>query len=508
MKTTSNALFRLIKAMTKGEKIYFKKFAAASATSKATANYTKLFDAIAKAEEYDEEALLKKFRREVFVKNFVETKQYLKSQILKALRNYKSNKSILFKLREDISDIELLIEKGVLDLARTQIKKSLKVAEEHELFHYAFELHRLLLKVAEILLDYKAIDAYLVEQIPTEKKWLQQLNHLNYYYERYLKMVLQSKKQGLVQPEVAEVDLEAHPLDSFNTSDIYLRTKLNVNQIIGGKVDFYEDAKAHYNLFKQYPAQINLRPFSFLVALGFYANSCARYNQLEEGLSLIEEGLAFLDQLRQKNKIPQRLWVDHSVKLRDGRFRLYFHHGSADLFRKEHHVFKAFLDDHKGQSPTVDFYVRSLLFSEIILEDWEIAEESYRELVNNNARGYRGDLESVARLLGILIYYEQGKQTLLETSLDAAYQYARTKDFLFQFIRQFINFFKHKIISAVDKQEELEHFKAFKTQILAFFEEHPEERKVLVYFNFIAWLDSKIEQTSIYEAYWQGLQTK
>ncbi|MGH1336610.1 MAG: hypothetical protein ACRBFS_10815 [Aureispira sp.] len=505
MKTSSDALFRLIKAMTKGEKTYFKKFTSSSGT---VSNYFKLFDAIAKSSVYNEDALLKKFRKESFVKNFVETKQYLKTQILKALRNYNSNRSIVFKLREELSEIELLIEKGIFDLARTQIKKTLKTAQEHELIHYVFEINKIQLHLSKSLLDFKALETYQKETVPEEEEGLKKLAHIQYYAHRYVNMYVLSKKQGVIQYEQMNVDEKEHPRDSFNAAHLHLATKLSIGQILGEPTALYKDAKVHYELFQKHPKQIDLIPVYYFACISLYGMACAKVNEIKEGLRATKEGIDLLQLLHKKNKISYHFFVNYIVKLYNNELRLYLHHGSKTLFKENYLAYKELMNQYKETSSTAYIDLTSVFFSEIILEEWDAAEDSYQVLVNTKIRGYREDIECILRLLGVLVYYENKNDALLEAAIDAAYQFIRTKDFLFKFARDFINLFKHKILKAVNRKEEIQHLIAFKAKTLAFFEEEPQERNVLAYFDFIAWLNSKIEDRSVHEAYWQRMQVE
>lgn len=507
MKTSSDALFRLIKAMTKGEKKHFKKMTSSFASSKSSTNYIKLFDAISKLSEYDEEALLKKFRREAFVKNFVETKQYLKIKILKALRNYSANKSILFQLREDLLDIEILMQKEVFDLAKTQIKKSLKVARKYELTPYVFELNELQFKIAMVLQDSKTIEIYATETIPEEEVGVKKIEHIRYYWHRYVRMFHSWKKHGPIQQEKDITNFEDYPLDSFNAGHFHFMRELCIGQVFNDAETFYKDALSYYQLFKKYPEQIDLNPLNYIISIELYTNACAKANHIEEGLLIAQEGIYFLERMVLEEKLVPKNSVNHLISLHNSQLRLYLHHGSKPLFKQSYLSFKQLVLKHVGVAilSNKTGVLGAILISEVILEEWDVAEISYQRIVDNKTQGHRNDIESIMRLLGVIIYYETNNEVLLEVLVDATYQFLRTKDSLFKFTRQFINFFKHKIINALNEEEQIKHLKQFRTESLAFFEENPEECNVLIYFDFIAWMDSKIENGSIHEAYCKRL---
>ncbi|MCB0401117.1 MAG: hypothetical protein KDD41_03475 [Flavobacteriales bacterium] len=126
-------LFELIQSLSKSEKRYFKVF---TSVHKESNNYVKLFDAIQAQKEYDEEALLKKFKNEDFVRQFSVAKNYLMTLVLKSLSNHhlKARKSI--ELNEYLSEIEILFWKGLYKLAHKRVKQAKKIASSHDMLHY------------------------------------------------------------------------------------------------------------------------------------------------------------------------------------------------------------------------------------------------------------------------------------------------------------------------------------------------------------------------------------
>lgn len=502
MKTSSDALFRLIQSMTKAEKAYFKKFTASN-KSKTTTNYLKLFDAIASMLEYEEEVLLKKFRKESFIKNFVETKQYLKKQILRALRNHNHGKSITYQLRTDLLDIEVLMKKGIYDLAKTRIKKALKVAHKYELIEYVFELNHLQFEIARILLDYKFIETYVEEILPEEVKDLQKIEHIQYYFHNYVTYFGNAEKYGLIQKKAFKDDFENYPLDSFEATSFYYMRELNNGQIPDNGETFYKKAAKYYNLFKEYPNQKELRPSHYIASTVFYALASPWADRVEDGIEIMEEGRSFLENMHQKHKISTQLFLRYYKASQNCQSNLYLHHGSKSSYKAYYLFLKKdilkYWDSQSFKDFITDLVV--LFICEVTLEEWEVAEATYQQIMNYKLRGHRVDLDLYVRLMGIIVFYETKNVELLDVSIDAAYQFIRGKDIIFEFPRQFVNFFKHKIMKAPNDKECIEHFKVFKTKTLAFFEANPAERNVLKLFNFIAWMDSKIKGTSIYECY-------
>jgi len=110
----SGQLHRLIKSLSKSEKRYFSIYASRH-TAGETNNYLKLFEAIDKQTDYDEEAILKQFKKEAFVNKFSIAKARLYDTILDSLDAFHSNSSIDAQLKKDLHCAEILYKKTLYD---------------------------------------------------------------------------------------------------------------------------------------------------------------------------------------------------------------------------------------------------------------------------------------------------------------------------------------------------------------------------------------------------------
>jgi hypothetical protein len=136
MKPT-NDLFDLIHALTKSEKRFFK---LQSSLQNGEKNYVRLFDAIEKMSQYDEQELKEIFKGEVFLKHLPSEKNHLFKLILKSLRSYHSENNASSLIKLELKNVEILFEKGLFDECRKSLKKSKKIAVEYEFYFYHFEI--------------------------------------------------------------------------------------------------------------------------------------------------------------------------------------------------------------------------------------------------------------------------------------------------------------------------------------------------------------------------------
>ena len=116
---SSDYLFRLIKALGKGDRRNFKLFAQLQDGDK---QYIKLFDAIDKQVEYDEDRLLKQFEGEKFTNQFSVAKNYLYNYILKTLHIFR--KDAKTELNALLHQVQILMSKNLFEQAQKLLRKS------------------------------------------------------------------------------------------------------------------------------------------------------------------------------------------------------------------------------------------------------------------------------------------------------------------------------------------------------------------------------------------------
>lgn len=138
MKEKEDSLFSLIKSLTKAQKRYIKVNNTHVIGKKN--NYMMLFDALDKMDEYDEEKLANKFKDTNFIKHLPSEKNYLFELILKNMRSFNTDRTIVFTLQSLLQDIYFLSEKGLHDACAKKIKKAKKLAYKYEEFSYLLEL--------------------------------------------------------------------------------------------------------------------------------------------------------------------------------------------------------------------------------------------------------------------------------------------------------------------------------------------------------------------------------
>ena len=127
-------------------------------------------------------------------------------------------------------------------------------------------------------------------------------------------------------------------------------------------------------------------------------------------------------------------------------------------------------------------------------EQYDKALEYLNRWLNLPKTVERSDLQSIARILNLIIHYEMGNTLLLDSLLRSTYRFLNKRNSLYQFERRMVNFIReaNKIADKktlrnafIELKEDFDELKRVST-----------EKAMLQVFDIEAWLRSKIERKS------------
>lgn len=122
---------RLIHAMSPAEKRWFKRHLARNGQASAC-NQARLFDAIAAMPEYNEQALLRRFKDATFIRHFAITKRRLYEAVLGSLQALNPQATVDGRLRALLHQVEILHGRALYVDAQRILNSAAKVADAHE----------------------------------------------------------------------------------------------------------------------------------------------------------------------------------------------------------------------------------------------------------------------------------------------------------------------------------------------------------------------------------------
>lgn len=138
---SADILFQLIKSLKKAEKRHFKLYIKRNSANE-DLKIVRLFDAIDKAEEYDEKSILKKLpgteKRQLY-----NLKAHLYKQIMASLRLLKSDDSIDLQMNEQFDYAHILYKKGLYSQSLRQLEKVKETAIANQKFNTLVQVNSL-----------------------------------------------------------------------------------------------------------------------------------------------------------------------------------------------------------------------------------------------------------------------------------------------------------------------------------------------------------------------------
>lgn len=476
-------------------------------------NYVRLFDLIEKMSSYDEEVVKKTFQGEKFINHLPSEKNHLYKLILKSLRSYYSEISVSSSLKQEIKNIEILYNKGLFDECSKFLERAKKIAIKYEKFYYLFEL----ISWEKTLLEESFEDGRFVDLnalIEEEQRVLEKLQNLTAYHVLYSKINYVFRSGGYSRTEENSRIIEEiaeHPLiKGKNTAlssraaticyytqgfcniasgkpELALEKYLRVKEILDNQPELRSDLSKRY-----------IRTISQIVQCKL---ELKKFDRAHVNMELLENlhTLEGFDTPDAENRIFAEITLNklksyiHSARFTEGAQAL--EATAEELKLKEGKL-------HKEMALRLYYYMAYLYFG---------AGQTHKALhwlnrVNNdNENDLRRDLYGYARLFNIVIHYELGNTDLLDYTLKSTTRYLQKRGRDFSAEKLILDQFK-KLLRTPGASAKRSQYLEFKSELEALLTN--EESKALIkHFDFMCWVNSKLEQTT-FEQIAQQSQSK
>ena len=496
MKTVSDDLFQLIQSLDKQEKRYFKLFASRHVIGKEN-KYVRLFDAINAQKAYDEEKIKKKFAGEAFTKQIHVAKNYLYKLILNSLRSYNENKS------EDpfpllMRNAELLWKKGLIKQSERLLAKAKNIAINNERFLQVLEVYEREHQIIHSRTDFNRLEEYVNVDFQEELKMLDyyrnflefQLLHDQIFIPYWKKGTIrnQEEKEALSQLFDKPLYQNIDNAKSFNARMFYHNARFTYYFLTGEFSRCYEHIQEQVFMFEQLPkAQLKDQ------RLKRYTSTVINLYIVQRELQLFGEALLSLRKLReipshsitQKARLIIRSYnLENDLYLSTGQFRK----GLANIptLVAEFEQYKEYIEK---QHRLGLFY--NLAYIYFGVGDFHQSLDWINQLLNDPDLKTREDIHCFGRILNLFIHFELGNDQLLESIVKSTYRFLSRRKRLFKVESIILSFLK-KYPDWISRKDILLGFGGLRTELQELVSDEYEQR-AFDYFDFISWLDSKIE---------------
>ncbi len=493
-KTPSGKLFKLIKSLSGSEKRYFKLFVSNSREEKNN-KYKQLFDAIDAQVVYDDAALkaLIYNNQTIQTRKYSELKAYLYDLVLKSLQSYDEKTSIDFRAKGMLQSVRVLYKRSHYLEAKEILVKIKKLTLLHEAYLFVIEALNWEKQIAYAQADIPYLDKELDRINEEESECLKKLKNISDYQSIFYRLIIESRKDSLLrsQEKVDQLDIiMQHPLLSDGAQALSQRAQLLYYRIytlyyysVLQHDKVYEVSKKGLELIESNPHILVEDVSSYISILSNFAACCGLMKRFKE----VDDCLHKFQKIKPKTLNDElRIYVEYYSK----KFGLCIFTGDFETarsalkqHRKELQRFDAQLFE-RGRFYYQYFYI---YFG---CGDFDQALEYLNRWLNLPRSMERQDLQSLARILNLVIHFEMENVLLLEYLLRSTFRYLRSRNRVHQFERRVLSFIRES--NKIRTRSELNKAFAHLKQDFEKLAEIPSERVMFQYFDFIAWLESKI----------------
>ncbi|TXB65367.1 hypothetical protein FRY74_08060 [Vicingus serpentipes] len=493
----STELFQLIKSLSKSEKRYFKLTSSLQSGEK---NYMKLFDAIEEQTEYDEDAIKNKFKTETFIKHLPSEKNHLYNLILKSLRGFYADNSAASILQEQLRNIELLYNKALYKECTKYIKKAKSIAYQYEKFYFLLDLIDWEKKLIEESYSRGVFNSNLTELVKEEGECIEKLNNLAEYQKLYSKINYAIRNKGFtrtVEEEEIIEEITNHPLIKGKKTALSTKAATACYSIKGMCASTNGNFEETNNNFKKVikimednPSIMKELPKRYIKALNslmYYNLDTNDYDTCFETINKIKSlktatGFESIDSQLSLFTLPYNAELITNLNL-----------GNYDTAVND--VLPKILDG-------IELYQGKLSIEDEILfyynisrayfgnEDYKNALKYINKVLNSNENMLRQDIFTFAQLINLIIHYELGNIDLLEYTIKSVKRFITKKETDHQFETVFLKNMSKliKVKNPDDLTKTIENFRKELNKVT----QDPYQKVALKYFDFIAWLDTKL----------------
>ena len=493
-KTPSTQLHELIHSMSRAEKRYFKLYSGSSGSK-----YEQLFDTIHKQKEFDDEACIEAIYQdeEITSRKYSELKHYLFDLILKSIIRYDENSSVDNKLQTLIASIECLFKRGHYSSCRQLITKAKKTAFDFEKHQIVLYLIRKEKEIAFVEGEIEMLEAHLENLEREELEMIDRIGQETQYQNTFFRLFTRVRKEALLRSERKReiFDKFIHDQMPGKISEAKtLRAKILHHRIYQlyfyATLQFeklYSESIKLLQLLEDDPRWKKEELSDYLAGLSNFIFCCGVLERYDEVWSYLErlrdlEPDTYHNRLRQHTEYYSNLFSYYIFK---GQFK------EAKSHLKTHQLALKSMGGPASVSNRFHFQYFYIHFG---CGEYDEALDHLNAWLSLPRSVGREDMQSLARILNLMIHYEKDNHMLLDSLIRSSYRYLQSRDRVFEFEKAMIHTIR-QVNQEASKQRKRDLFRQLKVKFKEL-EQVPEQKVMFQYFDFISWVESKIQHAS------------
>lgn len=437
MKNT-HVLHELIHSLSKSEKRFIRLNAQFHQGDK---TYMKLFDAIEKQKDYDEEVLKVKFRNEKFINQFGVVKNYLQQFILKQLRSYNSESKVSIICQNLLIDIEILYWKGQFVLMKRLIHKAEKIAEKYQLYLVLEELlnWESRLNTAQVKITLENVE----EANKKHEAYMERYSHIVEY-----KKLINQTHFFIKKAEVIRTDEDKKTIEKLLNNKLlkeipkgasfdehYNFYMLNgvLNRLVNNQKASGEYREKLLAYMEKHPHMLEENTIRYLSAL----HNLLMHSLIIKDYDLYEKSLSKLKKLEAKT-IREKSAIIESLCL----FELGYYNETKQYQKSVDFVTNFFLkqpsiliNQNKEHYYLVHYHAALAYFN---LKDFKNALAWVNKVINLTSKMVRVDIRAATNIINILIHYELKNLLLIPYLVKSTMEFLKSHHLQTEFDKKFL----------------------------------------------------------------------
>lgn len=501
----SDQLFQLIKSLDKAEKRNFKLYARRLDSNK-NPFFIQVFDIIDKSRSSDDLQILKKLP-DLTPAKLSNIKRHLYGQVLTSLRLIHSSKDPSIQIREQIDHSQILYGKGlylqslkILDRAKTLAKKA-----NHDILLFEILEREKLIESRHITRSRK-IKGKVENLIESSTELKQSISNASDLKNLNLKIHGLYIKKGHVRNEMDQDFARDYFFSNLqwvsrSTSGFFETVSLHQAYVwyYYTCLDFpmcYKHAKIWVDSFEDLPIMkekdpdLYMRGLHYLLTILFYMDHKDGFRKYFRKLNLF-----FEQHQKEWNDTTRMIYFIYGYNARinnhfiKGEFRDVC--DMADNIEKQISIFEGSLDRHRQ----ITFYYK-LAWSFMATGDFEKAIDYINKITIVEINKLRPEILCYTRLLLLIAHFSISNQMLVRNLIPTVSRYFKMHQENNPVEAAILKFLK-KATNNIELNIENE-LQLLLNKIKVLFD-HPFHKRVFIYFNFIHWVESMIQNKTMEE---------
>ena len=508
-KTGSSSLFELIQSLSQTEKRYFKVFLQKYVKG-GKDNFARLFDEIEKQKTYNE-SKLKSFPHLAVLK--VRLEEY----ILWSLQDFHSSKSVSEKLKREIRSIEILFHKRLFEHAKKQIFKSKKTAEHYEEFLSLHELLKWELKIINAEAFASVSQEELRKIYKQAEECLEKAVNANQYSLFCDSIYLQIRQHGFFRKKeelkkfgaMMNNRLLKSPKEALSMDAKYFfhSSHIGFAQLQGDIQKAHNNNEEILKLLEGSSQHIQKDPRKYLSMKQNSTVWLYHFKEYDKALESLENLKQFI--IHQRTFLSEYLFARTFYYVNTAMLYCYcrlgeFGKGTAAtiVFIKEFEKHKVRPLNRETEWMFCDavgtVYFGAGKYSECIR--W------LNKIIQDKEGNIRSDMQCMTRIFSLLAHYELGNRELLRYMVKWTYRFLSKRQRLYKFETIILGFIGKKSQRIDTRKKMVEAFSELKAELTKLLP-NIHERRPLDDFEYIEWLESKIENKPFAEIVREKINT-